>query len=138
MFHATIRPCTEMDKVSGTSQMLHNSIATIAHQIAPYWKIKGGMKRLNRTLEMIYDITSDAEELQQRDGDVKRWLRMLNDVAYDVEDVLGELSYELMRVELKWTICCSSSSKMRDSESPFIVSELISDIERVVGKINLL
>ncbi|XP_026451104.1 disease resistance protein RGA2-like [Papaver somniferum] len=59
-------------------------------------EVSGDLKRLDDTMQRIYAIAAEAEKLQQRDGDVKRWLGMLKDVAYDVENVLAEFSYEIL------------------------------------------
>ncbi|XP_026460413.1 putative disease resistance RPP13-like protein 1 [Papaver somniferum] len=77
--------------------MLNDSIFAIAQVIAPCFKITGDLKRLDDTMQTIVAIAADAEKLHQTDGDVKRWLEMLKDVAYDVEDVLAEFSYEILR-----------------------------------------
>ncbi|KAH9734054.1 hypothetical protein KPL71_017249 [Citrus sinensis] len=51
-------------------------------------------------LEMIQAVLADAEDRQTKDKSVKTWLDDLQNLAYDVEDLLDEFETETLRREL--------------------------------------
>ncbi|KAL9427050.1 hypothetical protein AB3S75_033772 [Citrus x aurantiifolia] len=51
-------------------------------------------------LEMIQAVLGDAEDRQTREKSVKTWLDNLQNLAYDVQDVLDEFETEALRREL--------------------------------------
>ncbi|XP_057511459.1 putative disease resistance RPP13-like protein 1 [Actinidia eriantha] len=53
-----------------------------------------------RTLREIRVVLNDAEEKQIRDKDVNLWLEDLQDLAYDLDDLLDEFSTEALRYKL--------------------------------------
>ncbi|PSS11982.1 Disease resistance RPP13-like protein isoform 2 [Actinidia chinensis var. chinensis] len=53
-----------------------------------------------RTLREIRAVLNDAEEKQIRDKDVNLWLEDLQDLAYDLDDLLDEFSTEALRYKL--------------------------------------
>jgi Rx N-terminal domain len=65
------------------------------HQIeAELKKLMGLLKRIKATLY-------DAEQREIRDMAVKLWLKELQGVAYDAEDVLDEYHYEVLRAQVE-------------------------------------
>ncbi|XP_078158104.1 putative disease resistance protein RGA4 [Carex rostrata] len=60
-------------------------------------KIEVELERLMRMLERISVTLYDAEQREIRDLSVKLWLKELNRIAYDAEDVLDEYHYEVLR-----------------------------------------
>ncbi|KAL0289926.1 UNVERIFIED_CONTAM: Disease resistance protein RGA2 [Sesamum angustifolium] len=50
---------------------------------------------------MIQDFLDDAEMQQVTNKAVKRWLKKLEAVAYDADDVLDELNYKVLRRKIK-------------------------------------
>ncbi|XP_034680438.1 putative disease resistance RPP13-like protein 1 [Vitis riparia] len=70
------------------------------------------MKWKTRLLE-IREVLDDAEDEQFNKQDVKRWLADLRDLAYDVEDVLDEFGYQVMRRKLVAEGDAASTSKVR-------------------------
>ncbi|KAL0377047.1 UNVERIFIED_CONTAM: hypothetical protein Scaly_0822300 [Sesamum calycinum] len=50
---------------------------------------------------MIQDFLDDAEMQQITNKAVKRWLKKLEAVAYDADDVLDELNYKVLRRKIK-------------------------------------
>ena len=61
----------------------------------------------------IREVLDDAEVKQIDKQDVKRWLADLRDLAYDVEDVLDEFNYQVMRRKLVAEGDAASTSKVR-------------------------
>ncbi|MQL81108.1 hypothetical protein Taro_013563 [Colocasia esculenta] len=60
--------------------------------------IRQGLERLSRMLVRIRATLDDAEEMEIRDASVRLWLRELEGVAGDAEDVLDELPCEASRL----------------------------------------
>ncbi|KAL8521427.1 hypothetical protein ACS0TY_011809 [Phlomoides rotata] len=48
------------------------------------------MKRLSSNLTTIQAVLEDAEEKQLESKPIRDWLRKLNDLAYEIDDVLDE------------------------------------------------
>ena len=78
-------------------EILSKLIPLITEQIGLAWGFKEELTRLRRSVEMIQDVLADAERKQVTDLSVKRWLQRLQDVAYDADDVMDELAYEILR-----------------------------------------
>ncbi|XP_026417230.1 putative disease resistance protein RGA1 [Papaver somniferum] len=81
--------------VNVASVILKKLVSTISQDIG-ILGVESDLKKLKTTLEMIEAVTFDAEQKQIKDAAVGLWLRRLKDVAYDVDDVLDELSYKAM------------------------------------------
>ncbi|KAK3188556.1 hypothetical protein Dsin_028117 [Dipteronia sinensis] len=58
------------------------------------------LKKWERKLKIIESVLNDAEEKQLTDSNVKMWLDDLQDLAYDVEDILDEFATEARRRKL--------------------------------------
>ncbi|XP_062012908.1 uncharacterized protein LOC133729407 isoform X1 [Rosa rugosa] len=52
--------------------------------------VKKEVKNLTRSLESIQAVLEDAQQRQVMGASVKRWLNELNDVSYEMDDVLDE------------------------------------------------
>ena len=77
--------------------ILGNLISLVTDQIGLAWGFKDELTRLRDSAEMIQAVLADAERRQVGEERVKLWLQRLKDVAYDADDVLDELAYELLR-----------------------------------------
>ena len=77
--------------------ILGNLIPLVTDQIGLAWGFKDELTRLRDSAEMIQAVLADAERRQVGEERVKLWLQRLKDVAYDADDVLDELAYELLR-----------------------------------------
>ncbi|XP_030940104.1 putative disease resistance protein RGA4 [Quercus lobata] len=77
--------------------ILGNLIPLVTEQIGLAWGFKDELTRLRDSVEMIQAVLADAERRQVGEERVKLWLQRLKDVAYDADDVLDELAYELLR-----------------------------------------
>jgi len=76
-----------------------SSIAAEGIRLA--WGLEGQLQRLNKYLTFIQAKLQDAARKPVTDDSVKLWLQRLQDVAYDAEDVLDELAYEILRKDQK-------------------------------------
>uniref|UniRef100_A0A7N2MTP7 Uncharacterized protein n=2 Tax=Quercus lobata TaxID=97700 RepID=A0A7N2MTP7_QUELO len=59
------------------------------------------LRGIRQSLTMIRAVLTDAERRQVRDESVKFWLQMLEDVAYEADDVLDEFAYESPRQKIE-------------------------------------
>ncbi|KAK8300836.1 hypothetical protein V6Z12_D05G420300 [Gossypium hirsutum] len=69
-------------------------------------------------------VLNHAEEKQIKDEGVKNWLGDLQDLVYDADDILGEFTYQELRLKLQKTQAQANSSKLRyvvrpDLTNPF-------------------
>ncbi|KAI7990935.1 Disease resistance protein TAO1 [Camellia lanceoleosa] len=71
-------------------------------QIAISWDTKIELKKLENTLSTIRDVLLDANEQQATNNEVRDWLEKLQDVVYDVDDLLDDLSTHLLLRKLKF------------------------------------
>ncbi|KAF2296426.1 hypothetical protein GH714_037891 [Hevea brasiliensis] len=72
-------------------------VSLITDEIMLAWNLKDDLKGLQESLTMIRAVLQDAEEQQTKRKPVRLWLKKLQDVAYEAEDVLDELGYENLR-----------------------------------------
>ncbi|KDO37314.1 hypothetical protein CISIN_1g044195mg, partial [Citrus sinensis] len=63
-------------------------------------KLKADFMRWKDKMEMIQAVLADAEDRQTKDKSVKKWLDKLQNLAYDVEDILDEFETEALRREM--------------------------------------
>ncbi|XP_050274017.1 putative disease resistance protein RGA3 [Quercus robur] len=55
------------------------------------------IRMLEGNLRSVKAVLNDAEKRELKDGAVKRWLKRLNDVCYEIDDVVDELNTELIK-----------------------------------------
>eukprot|EP00257_Ricinus_communis_P005983 XP_002520787.2 putative disease resistance protein RGA4 [Ricinus communis] len=72
-------------------------LSLVTEEIKLVWGLDQELIRLQDSLVMIRDLLQDAEEQQAKNMSFRRWLNKFKDVAYEVEDVLDESAYELLR-----------------------------------------
>ncbi|KAM3750137.1 hypothetical protein ACB098_04G014600 [Castanea mollissima] len=77
--------------------ILGNLITLVTDQIGLAWGFKDELTWLRDSVEMVQAVLADAEKRQVREESVRLWLQRLEKVAYDADDVLDELAYELLR-----------------------------------------
>ncbi|XP_022756850.1 putative disease resistance RPP13-like protein 1 [Durio zibethinus] len=76
-------------------------------------KVYAELKKWEKILKTINAVLTDVEEKQVTNRSVKVWLNDLRDLAYDVEDILEEFTYEALR--RNWTAKPhSSTSKVKE------------------------
>ncbi|KAL3642189.1 hypothetical protein CASFOL_013004 [Castilleja foliolosa] len=76
--------------------LLENLLTLSQEQIGLVRYFKDDLKKLQKTLSMVNDVLHDAEMRQVTDSAVKRWLRELEDLAFDADNVIDEFNYHLL------------------------------------------
>ncbi|XP_039127999.1 disease resistance protein RGA2-like [Dioscorea cayenensis subsp. rotundata] len=71
----------------------------VIKELSPLTGVAKEFRRLRSTLLTIQDVLEDAEARQVNEKSVKRWLRKLKDVAFDMDDVLDEFTVEMADAE---------------------------------------
>lgn len=100
--------------LSAFLQMLFDRL--MSREVLNFARREGVISKLEKwkkTLLMIQAVFSDAEEKQLTDKAVKMWLDDLQDLAYDVEDILDEFATEALARKLKVEHHQSSSSNSK-------------------------
>ncbi|CAL5382694.1 unnamed protein product [Camellia sinensis] len=64
--------------------------------LARHEGVSTSIKKLKKSFEDINDVLADAEDKQISDKAVNRWLKELQHLAYDADDVLDEFSTEVL------------------------------------------
>ncbi|XP_026429743.1 putative disease resistance protein RGA3 [Papaver somniferum] len=82
---------------NGVSQILNKLVPVVAQEISLAWGVKDELKKVQRTLDMILAVITDAERRQEEEEAVRLWLRSLKDVAFDADDVMDDFTYETLR-----------------------------------------
>ncbi|GMI77346.1 hypothetical protein like AT3G14470 [Hibiscus trionum] len=81
--------------VSPLLQVVFEKLAnTLLQEIADRLGLKREVRKLQRTLYLIREVLADAEEQQLSNRALRLWLTDLKEVAYEIEDLLDELSLE--------------------------------------------
>ncbi|KAL2530933.1 putative disease resistance RPP13-like protein 1 [Forsythia ovata] len=84
--------------VSATIEVTLKKLLAIAtEEFNLVWGFKQDLANLTDSLLSVKAVLEDAERRQVTDEAVKLWLKKLEDVAYDADDVLDEIKYENLR-----------------------------------------
>ncbi|XP_030938839.1 putative disease resistance protein RGA1 [Quercus lobata] len=78
-------------------EILGKLISLATEQIGLAWGFEEELTRLRDSFALIQAVLADAGRRQVREELVRLWLEKLKDVAYDADDVLDELAYEILR-----------------------------------------
>ena len=78
-------------------EILGKLISLATEQIGLAWGFEEELTRLRDSFAFIQAVLADAGRRQVREELVRLWLQKLKDVAYDADDVLDELAYEILR-----------------------------------------
>ncbi|RWR91871.1 putative disease resistance protein RGA3 [Cinnamomum micranthum f. kanehirae] len=85
--------------------------------------VEGEAHKLKETLSRIQALLNDAEARQIKDESVRLWLRELKDAAYDAEDIVDEVEYQvLLRPKIEGAQMQTRKRKLTDSVSDFASS----------------
>ncbi|KAK9137894.1 hypothetical protein Sjap_008488 [Stephania japonica] len=87
--------------VNGISEILKKIGSLAGREVSLMWGVKGELKKLQKTADMIQKVLQDAERRQRDTNAVKLWLQRLKQAAYDVEDILNEVAYETLRKKIE-------------------------------------
>ncbi|KAL1146398.1 hypothetical protein V6Z11_A11G369300, partial [Gossypium hirsutum] len=81
--------------------------------VADHKQLRHQLKQWQSILPDIQAVLTDAEEKQIKNEGVKKWLDDLQDLAYDVDNILDEFAYEELRLKLQKPQSQASTSKVR-------------------------
>ncbi|XP_026432134.1 putative disease resistance protein RGA3 isoform X2 [Papaver somniferum] len=84
------------------TELLKKLVSAAAQKIGMIWLVDNDLQKLKDIVETIAAVTSDAEKKQVKDRSVQLWLRNLQNVAYDIEENLDEMSNEDKRLSEKY------------------------------------
>ncbi|KAK9138240.1 hypothetical protein Sjap_008834 [Stephania japonica] len=87
--------------VNGISEILKKIGSLAGREVSLMWGVKGELKKLQKTADMIQKVLQDAERRQRDTDAVKLWLQRLKQAAYDAEDILNEVAYETLRKKIE-------------------------------------
>ncbi|KAL3635069.1 hypothetical protein CASFOL_022123 [Castilleja foliolosa] len=76
--------------------LLENLFTVLKDQIGLFRSFKKDSKKLQETISMVKAFLDDAEEKQVTDRDVKDWLRRLEALAFEADNVSDDISYQLL------------------------------------------
>ncbi|KAF3952603.1 hypothetical protein CMV_021860 [Castanea mollissima] len=84
-----------------TGEIVSRLFSSTTELIGDAWSCEDELRGLRESLNMIRAVLNDAERRQVRDESLKLWLQKLEDVAYEVDDVLDEFAYENLRQKIE-------------------------------------
>ncbi|KAG8479787.1 hypothetical protein CXB51_029538 [Gossypium anomalum] len=93
--------------------LVGKSLDSALNFVADHNQLHQQLKRWQSILPDIQAVLDDAEEKQIKNMGVKKWLEDLQDLAYDVDDILDEFAYEELRLNLQDTQAQARPSKIR-------------------------
>ncbi|KAG4123493.1 hypothetical protein ERO13_D11G330200v2 [Gossypium hirsutum] len=93
--------------------LLGKSLDSALKFVANHNQLHQQLKQWQSILPDIQAVLEDAEKKQIKNMGVKKWLEDLQDLAYDVDDILDEFAYEELRLKLKKSQAQASTSNVR-------------------------
>ncbi|XP_052878212.1 putative disease resistance RPP13-like protein 1 [Gossypium arboreum] len=94
-------------------RLVGKSLDSALNFVADHGQLHQQLKQWESLLPDIQAVLDDAEEKQIKNMGVKKWLDDLQDLAYDVDDILDEFAYEELRLKVQKTQAQTSTSKVR-------------------------
>ncbi|KAJ4965888.1 hypothetical protein NE237_017737 [Protea cynaroides] len=91
--------------IAGAIEIMKKLSSFPEKEIIIIWGVKKEFKKLKETFPMLLAVLEDAEIRQDKDKLIRLWLKRLKDVAYEVDDILDEFSFEAMRQRMKTQNC---------------------------------
>ncbi|OMO92614.1 NB-ARC domain-containing protein [Corchorus olitorius] len=103
--------------------------------------VRKELKKWEKTLRDIRAVLDDAEQRQMKDQSVKKWLADLQDLAYDIDDILDEFATEALGSNL--TSSKDQSQGIKNKVKKFLSpksfkfnNEMISKIKEISGRMS--
>ena len=82
----------------GIAQNLLTKLGSaVFHEIGLMYGVGSELRRLEDTLSTVRAVLVDAEEKKESSQAVAAWVRRLNDVVYDADDLLDDFAFEELR-----------------------------------------
>ncbi|KAL3498635.1 hypothetical protein ACH5RR_041367 [Cinchona calisaya] len=89
--------------VSSTIQvLLEKAISLATDRIGLVFGFKKDMESLRGSAAMMVSVLADADDKQRHSRAVQLWLKRLEEVAFDADNVLDELNYEILRRKVEY------------------------------------
>ncbi|KAL1102598.1 hypothetical protein V6Z11_D05G376200 [Gossypium hirsutum] len=113
-FHNSTMSVIGEAALSGFLELLWGRLLDSAlNFVADHKQVQQQLKQWQSILPDIQAVLNDAEEKQIGNKGVRNWLEDLQDLAYDMDDILDEFAYEELRLALLKTQAQASISKVR-------------------------
>ncbi|XP_078150583.1 putative disease resistance protein RGA3 [Carex rostrata] len=96
--------------------------------------IERDLDRLERLLKRIQATLYDSRKREIRDESVKLWLKEIKTVAYEVEDILDECQYELLRHQIEESEGATSYGTEMKCFEGIISGEMAKKIKGVIDR----
>ncbi|KAK6128537.1 hypothetical protein DH2020_037723 [Rehmannia glutinosa] len=125
--------------VGATIQVVLQNLLTLTQeQMSLVRDFKKDLEKLKNSFLMVEDFLCDAEMQQVTDRAVKRWLRNLEDVAFDADNVLDEINYQVLanKNKMKKKVHCFLSYSNNPIAQRCRLSRKIRDINKKLELIN--
>ncbi|CDP21037.1 unnamed protein product [Coffea canephora] len=130
--------------ISATIQVaLETAVSLATDRIGMLVGFKKDVASMTRTLSWINAFLADAEERQQnQDRLVQEWLKSLEEVAYEADNVLDELHYESLRQQVesrnrhKLKVCCFFSFSNINLAFRWRMASKVRDVKLKLKEIN--
>ncbi|XP_068649722.1 putative disease resistance protein RGA3 [Aristolochia californica] len=88
--------------LNGVFQGLAQALTPIIQKkLGQFWGVDKELKRLKRNLLGVQPLLNDAETRQFTEESVRSWVFDLRGLTYDMEDIVDEMNYELLRLQLE-------------------------------------
>lgn len=85
---------------------------------SPTSNVAEELDKLKTTIAEVRSQIADAEKREMKEESVKLWLFELKQVAYDAEDILTDLDYELLQVEMERGLQLDTRKRKREAANP--------------------
>lgn len=87
---------------AGVQLLLEKALSLSTARLGLVFGLKKDMDTLQESIQMILAVLNDADSRQKYDSAVRIWLERAEEKAYDVDRVLDELNYELLRRQVDY------------------------------------
>ncbi|CDP21239.1 unnamed protein product [Coffea canephora] len=121
---------------------LERALSLASDRIGLLVGFKKDVASMRRSLRLIKGVLADAEAKQNQDGAVQEWLKSLEEVAYEADNLLDELHYESLRHQVKsrnrhkLKVCCFFSFSNINLAFRWRMASKVRDIKRKLNEIN--
>ncbi|KAJ4964941.1 hypothetical protein NE237_016790 [Protea cynaroides] len=116
--------------IAGATEILKKLSSYPEQEIILICGVKKEFKKLKKTSLMLLGVLRDAEMRQEKNELISCWLKRLKDVAYEVDDVLDEFSFEDIRRKME-----IQNSKMKKVSDFFSSNNQIAFRSKMAHKI---
>ncbi|KAL0561844.1 hypothetical protein IC582_002289 [Cucumis melo] len=80
-----------------TADIIFKLGSSALQEIGSLWHVNSELHKLKHSLSAIQAVLHDAEEQQSKNNQVKDWVLKLQDVLYEIDDLIDESSYQTLR-----------------------------------------